>query len=720
MGKIKKILENELVGGTQTTDVYPVTSTKAVYDENNERLDHILDTKEDVANKTQVINEASTEVEFPSAKAVHDLAETKENLANKVTSINADADDVHYPSAKAVKDKLDELEDNVKHVSAFVKADDLNKFIVKLYIENKERAKENSLYLYSIDYKYNAFYFGTSEKTTAIYLDMKNLPNGNKFGEKVDETFGKIYIEITSGDGNQHISADKQNILDNSFNGFSYLTQDNKKRIDSLSIQLAENADNIRKNIGVTFSATIPSAWSPVALNNPLKKGDVICQADTPFYLRTDYGGSKQKEVNILPFEVDDDYYYITHSAAKVVNGEIDSSLRKIREDVNNNKNTSVLLNQVLNGNLSEELYCTDENLAPFVVNIYIKDKIIFNEQRIYLSYIDYKYNSFYFGKVGGSKTAFSINMKTKSNGNKYAEVVHQTYGYIYIEVLPSDGEQHQSKANTENLTLKAFNYFAEGGLVEAFKGLRAGNILWNKNVLVIGDSLTAAGVWQLKLNELLGMNVSTHAKGGMGIVQCVDGENINNDVAIDNNTNASETLQPLSTADVQNKDLIIFFAGYNNRGKEDGEANGIEYPTANTISGMMQHAINRIYQELENANNKTCKIAIITPHCVGKYSYIDADGYDEYPSGSGRNLRTLASAIERVAKYNSIPCLNLWENSGINRNTWSVFSASQTATNTDGSGPGPYHYNNDQVHLNSSVGYPYLGEKIANWIKTI
>lgn len=43
MGKIKKILENELVGGTQTTDVYPVTSVKAVYDENNERLDNIID-----------------------------------------------------------------------------------------------------------------------------------------------------------------------------------------------------------------------------------------------------------------------------------------------------------------------------------------------------------------------------------------------------------------------------------------------------------------------------------------------------------------------------------------------------------------------------------------------------------------------------------------------------------------------------------------------------
>lgn len=42
MGRIKKILENELVGGTQSTDVYPVTSTKAVYDTNNKVLDDYI------------------------------------------------------------------------------------------------------------------------------------------------------------------------------------------------------------------------------------------------------------------------------------------------------------------------------------------------------------------------------------------------------------------------------------------------------------------------------------------------------------------------------------------------------------------------------------------------------------------------------------------------------------------------------------------------------
>ena len=39
MGIIRKVTEDELVGGTQNTDIYPITSIKAVYDEDNEALD---------------------------------------------------------------------------------------------------------------------------------------------------------------------------------------------------------------------------------------------------------------------------------------------------------------------------------------------------------------------------------------------------------------------------------------------------------------------------------------------------------------------------------------------------------------------------------------------------------------------------------------------------------------------------------------------------------
>ena len=42
MAKIKVLKDNELIKGTDNTPVYPVTSTKAVYSENNERLDNII------------------------------------------------------------------------------------------------------------------------------------------------------------------------------------------------------------------------------------------------------------------------------------------------------------------------------------------------------------------------------------------------------------------------------------------------------------------------------------------------------------------------------------------------------------------------------------------------------------------------------------------------------------------------------------------------------
>lgn len=82
MGKIKKILENELVGGTQSTDVYPVTSTKAVYNEDNENLDSILnsiteklDTKVNTSDIVQQTGDSTTSV--MSQKAVTDELATK-------------------------------------------------------------------------------------------------------------------------------------------------------------------------------------------------------------------------------------------------------------------------------------------------------------------------------------------------------------------------------------------------------------------------------------------------------------------------------------------------------------------------------------------------------------------------------------------------------------------------------------------------------------------
>ena len=61
MGTIEKIIKKGLVEG-QIAEVYPVTSTKAVYDENNERLDHILEASDEKLSelKSEVIYDVSS------------------------------------------------------------------------------------------------------------------------------------------------------------------------------------------------------------------------------------------------------------------------------------------------------------------------------------------------------------------------------------------------------------------------------------------------------------------------------------------------------------------------------------------------------------------------------------------------------------------------------------------------------------------------------------
>lgn len=279
-----------------------------------------------------------------------------------------------------------------------------------------------------------------------------------------------------------------------------------------------------------------------------------------------------------------------------------------------------------------------------------------------------------------------------------------------------------------------------EGFILTRWKG---------KKALVIGDSITAAGIWQLQLEKMLGMEVKTHAKGGVGIIPMVDGDK-GLDGDYDNEINSSGTLYPLNTTDVQDVDLIVVLPGYNERDTEYG-VQGDLYPAQKTIVGKMQYLFNRIYEELGKANNLKCKILVATPHCFGKYPYSNANGYEEH---NGKMIIKLVDSIIETTNLNNIPVCDLWRNSGVNRFTWSVYSASSSIDNTkytkyelnssgevigetllkyvkgqsyyqirDGvvvleeyTGSAPYPYNGDQLHLNTS-GYTQIGECIVGSI---
>lgn len=116
MGKIKKILEKEL-GSTQSVEVYPVTSIEAVYDENNERLDNIINRKN---------NETQKELKAEVTRATNAESNLRETI-NNITEINENAtsasivtiDNIPNTSASNVQQALNELFENDTEKTSF-------------------------------------------------------------------------------------------------------------------------------------------------------------------------------------------------------------------------------------------------------------------------------------------------------------------------------------------------------------------------------------------------------------------------------------------------------------------------------------------------------------------------------------------------------------------------------------------------------------------------
>lgn len=276
------------------------------------------------------------------------------------------------------------------------------------------------------------------------------------------------------------------------------------------------------------------------------------------------------------------------------------------------------------------------------------------------------------------------------------------------------------------------------------------------KKVLFIGDSLTARRVYPEVIREILGIIPSYHCKGGAGLKGMVDGEN-GIDGSYDNKTDAVGVLRPLSAEDVAGMELIILYGGYNNRNLPVGKVGdrlNTDGSGEHTIAGFMQHAIDRIYEELSKANNLTCRILIVTVDCPGKYPWADADGYEEATPGKGNSFEAIANMQKAVAQYNAIPCCDLFHTSGINRHTWHIFGFESNVDNPNFSpylldetgnpislerirykrgesyyqhrngkvilelydADPPYPYNGDQLHK-SPAGYRRIGEVISGAI---
>lgn len=239
-----------------------------------------------------------------------------------------------------------------------------------------------------------------------------------------------------------------------------------------------------------------------------------------------------------------------------------------------------------------------------------------------------------------------------------------------------------------------------------------------NKNVLAIGDSITSAGQWQAEFSRITGCNIETHAYGGIGIIDMIEGLGTANspDFKYDPYTGRNGNFKPLSVCDVKEKDFIIFLGAYNERHMEYGKK-GDMFPRDNTLRGKFDYVIKRLYELLHEAENSTCPIMLVAPHCVGKYDWVDRDGYEDFPRGTGRSLETMSFLIKEIAEENDLHFCDAWHESGIGRDNWSIYANSPDVLKGDydpaAEYTAPYPQYADQAHLNGE-GYKKLGECIA------
>ena len=210
------------------------------------------------------------------------------------------------------------------------------------------------------------------------------------------------------------------------------------------------------------------------------------------------------------------------------------------------------------------------------------------------------------------------------------------------------------------------------------------------KKLITIGDSITEGvgasnsnTTYPAYLKNKYGLNVVNTGIAGATWANYNDGYDDISIIHQVDNTNFSDA------------DFVTIFAGTNDFGRQNGDTIGNTTDTGkNTVKGAMNYVIGKILTQ-----NPNVKIAIITP--MWRQRIVAGDNKDSDTNAlGGQYLIDYVKAIEEQAKYNHIPCLNLYETCLINKHNYST-------------------YLSDGLHPNDK-GYELLADKIHSFLESV
>ena len=130
-----------------------------------------------------------------------------------------------------------------------------------------------------------------------------------------------------------------------------------------------------------------------------------------------------------------------------------------------------------------------------------------------------------------------------------------------------------------------------------------------------------------------------------------------------------------IETLGIEKADIYSVFLGTNDwwQGRPIGNLNDYKNNTGEaTINGAFRIIINKL-----RSLNKKARIILITPMQRGDFVYINDmknNAFGSYRDKNGQTLQQVAQAIEDIGKYEKIPVVDLYNDSGITLNNMVAF----------------------------------------------
>ena len=286
MAKVKVLKENELIGGTDNSSVYPVTSVKAVYDGSNERLDNITYRIENATVPTEKLENAAVTTEKLSKNSVSEPKIVDKNVTNrKIADNTIEIEKLSAPLRNTIKAATGVPEDLANDITKLMR----KVFPLEITINITPTALQEKGTSTEITITWSAKVEGEIVNPASVFVNERDVTNQSSYKETVSDS--KTFIVKITAEGRVTSINKSITYVYPIFTGFNAATEFTEALTEDLTKL------ELRSSLGIITDTKTNNSisnyyWivSPYKLNNVITSG--ISIINYFIYTTVDYKGT--------------------------------------------------------------------------------------------------------------------------------------------------------------------------------------------------------------------------------------------------------------------------------------------------------------------------------------------------------------------------------------------------------------------------------------------